>query len=264
MKQNFATLRLCEIKKNLSESLRETSARLCEINYLATVKKTKYTMKQQCVIFDMDGVICHTNPHHAKAFETFFNKYQIPHSEQEFEEHMYGKHNGYIMTHFFKRPITGEELIRLEDEKEGMFREVYKDKVETIPHYLDFLSELKSRGFKTAVATSAPRANLDLIANVLKLDEKMDSMMSSEDVKQHKPNPEVYLKSAERVGVSPSDCVVFEDSFSGVTAGLNAGMKVVGVLSTHTKEQLPPCDFYINDYSEVSVDKIKELLNSNK
>ncbi|OXA74901.1 haloacid dehalogenase superfamily, subfamily IA, variant 3 with third motif having DD or ED [Flavobacterium aquidurense] len=218
-------------------------------------------MKQHCVIFDMDGVICHTNPHHAKAFEAFFDKYQIRHSEQEFEEHMYGKHNGYIMTHFFKRPITGEELIKLEDEKEGMFREVYKDKVETIPFYLDFLSELRSRGFKTAVATSAPRANLDLIANVLKLDEKMDSMMSSEDVKQHKPNPEVYLKSAERVGVSPSDCVVFEDSFSGVTAGLNAGMKVVGVLSSHTKEQLPPCDFYINDYSEVDVDKVLELLN---
>ena len=217
-------------------------------------------MKQQCVIFDMDGVICHTNPHHAKAFEAFFDKYKIAHSEQEFEEHMYGKHNGYIMSHFFKRPISGEELLRLEDEKEGMFREVYKDKVETIPHYMDFLSELKSRGFKTAVATSAPRANLDLIANFLKLDEKMDSMMSSEDLTAHKPNPDVYLKSAERVGVSPSDCVVFEDSFSGVTAGLNAGMKVVGVLSTHTEEQLPPCDFYINDYSEVNVKKVLELL----
>jgi len=219
-------------------------------------------MKQQCVIFDMDGVICHTNPHHVKAFEAFFNKYEIPYTNEEFEEHMYGKHNGYIMTHFFKRQIAGEELTTLEDEKEAMFREVYKDKVETIPHYLNFLSELKSRGFKTAVATSAPRANLDLIINALKISDKMDSMMSSEDVKAHKPNPEVYLKSAERVGVSPADCIVFEDSFSGVTAGLNAGMKVVGVLSTHTKEQLPVCSFYINDYSEVNVDKVLELLNS--
>lgn len=219
-------------------------------------------MKQQCVIFDMDGVICHTNPHHVKAFEAFFNKYQIPYTNEEFEEHMYGKHNGYIMTHFFKRSIAGEELTLLEDEKEAMFREVYKDKVETIPYYLDFLSELKSRGFKTAVATSAPRANLDLIISTLKISDKMDSMMSSEDVKAHKPNPEVYLESAKRVGVPPADCIVFEDSFSGVTAGLNAGMKVVGVLSTHTKEQLPPCSFYINDYSEVNVDKVLELLNS--
>jgi len=219
-------------------------------------------MSQKCVIFDMDGVICHTNPHHVVAFEQFFDKYKVPYTNEEFEEHMYGKHNSYIMTHFFKRPIEGEELIALENEKEGMFREIYKDKVETIPNYLRFLDELKFHGFKTAVATSAPRANLDLISNFLKLDQKMDSMMSSEDVTMHKPNPEVYLKSAECVGVSPSDCVVFEDSFSGVTAGLNAGMKVVGVLSTHTKEQLPPCDFYINDYSEVNVKKILDLLKA--
>lgn len=218
-------------------------------------------MKQQCVIFDMDGVICHTNPHHVKAFEAFFNNYQIPYTEKEFEDHMYGKHNGYIMTHFFKRSIDAEELKRLEDEKESMFRDIYKDKVETIPHYLEFLTALRSRNFKTAVATSAPRANLDLIIKALKIEDKMDSMMSSEDVKSHKPDPEVYLKSAERVGVPPSDCIVFEDSFSGVTAALNAGMKVVGVLSTHTKEQLPPCNFYINDYSEVNVDKILDILN---
>lgn len=210
----------------------------------------------------MDGVICHTNPHHEKAFEAFFDKYQIPHSEKEFEEHMYGKHNGYIMSHFFKRSITGEELKKLEDEKESLFRQIYKDKVAAIPHYSAFLTALKTHHFKTAVATSAPRANLDLIINTLKIADKMDSMMSSEDVISHKPNPEVYLKSAARVGVNPSDCVVFEDSFSGVTAGLNAGMKVVGVLSSHTKEQLPPCNFYIHDYSEVNVTKILELLNN--
>ncbi|MBZ4044687.1 HAD family hydrolase [Flavobacterium hibisci] len=217
-------------------------------------------MSQQCVIFDMDGVICHTNPHHVVAFEAFFDKYQIPYTQEEFEEHMYGKHNGYIMTHFFKRSVAGEELAKLEFEKEAMFREIYKDKVETIPHYLKFLEELKSRGFKTAVATSAPRANLDLIITALQIKDKMDSMLSSEDVKHHKPDPEVYLKSAARVGVSPADCVVFEDSFSGASAAINAGMKVVGVLSTHTKEQLPPCDFYIKDYSEINVEKILALL----
>lgn len=217
---------------------------------------------KQCVIFDMDGVICHTNPHHVKAFEVFFDNYKVPYSEEEFEEHMYGKHNGYIMSHFFKRSVVGDELRKLEDEKESIFREIYKDKVETIPHYLKFLNQLKSRNFKTAVATSAPRANLDLIIKALKIEDEMDSMMSSEDVKHHKPDPEVYLKSAERVGVAPSHCIVFEDSFSGVSAALNAGMKVVGVLSTHTKEQLPPCNFYINDYSEVNVDKILDLLKA--
>ena len=212
------------------------------------------------VLFDMDGVICHTNPHHTKAFETFFDKYQIPYTEKEFEEHMYGKHNSHIMTYFFKRPIHGEELLQLEKEKEQLFRDLYKDKVETIPYYKTFLADLKANNFKTAVCTSAPLANMDLILDQLDIRKEMQSVMSSEDVKLHKPHPEIYVNSAAKLGVEPSNCVVFEDSFSGITAGLNAGMKVVGVLSTHTKEQLPKCSYYINDYSEITAAKVLEIL----
>lgn len=219
-------------------------------------------MSQYAVLFDMDGVICHTNPHHFKAFEIFFDKHQIPYTAKEFEDHMYGKHNSHIMTYFFKRPIHGEELIQLENEKEQLFRDLYKDKVETIPHYLDFLADLKSNNFKTAVCTSAPRANMDLIIDQLDIRHKMESLKGSEDVILHKPHPEVYLNSADKLGVHPDNCVVFEDSFSGITAGLNAGMKVVAVLSSHTKEQLPKCSFYINDYSEISAQKVIDIIKA--
>lgn len=208
----------------------------------------------------MDGVICHTNPFHALAFEAFFDKYNIPYTEKEFEDHMYGKHNSHIMTYFFKRPIHGAELLALEEEKEGLFRKIYADHVETIPQYIPFLQGLKDAGFATAIATSAPRANMDLIVDTLGIRTTMQSILASEDVKLHKPHPEVYLQSATNIGVPPSNCVVFEDSFSGVTAGLNAGMKVVGVLSTHAKADLPPCSFYINDYSEINAAKVSELL----
>lgn len=217
-------------------------------------------MNAFAIIFDMDGVICHTNPYHAKAFEQFFDKYNIPYTEKEFEEHIYGKHNSYIMTHFFKRGIIGEELKQLEDEKESLFRDIYQQEVVSLPHYIPFLDDLKSAGFKTAVATSAPLANLELIVDALQIADKMDSLLASEDVTLHKPHPEVYLKSAAKLGVQPSECVVFEDSFSGITAALNAGMKVIGVLSSHRKEDLPPCSFYIHDYSEISPEKILEIL----
>lgn len=217
-------------------------------------------MNQYAVLFDMDGVICHTNPHHAKAFEAFFDKYQIPYTDKEFADHMYGKHNSHIMTYFFKRPIHGEELLQLENEKEQLFRDLYKDKVETIPYYQNFLEDLKSHNFKTAVCTAAPRANMDMIIDQLGIRSEMQSLMASEDVVLHKPHPEVYLNSAAKIGVDPTNCVVFEDSFSGVTAGLNAGMKVVAVLSSHTKEELPKCDYYIHDYSEISAKKVLEIL----
>ncbi|EFK58184.1 HAD family phosphatase [Sphingobacterium spiritivorum] len=219
-------------------------------------------MSQYAVIFDMDGVICHTNPYHAKAFEAFFNKYNIESSEQEFQDHMYGKHNSYIMSYFFKRPVEGEELLRLEFEKEDMFRQIYKSEITPIARFPEFLDELKQEGFKTAVATSAPKANLDLIVEGLQFGPKMESMLSSENVTKHKPDPQVYLLTAERLGVYPSQCLVFEDSYSGISAALNAGMKVVGVLSSHTREQLPPCDAYISDYTEITAQKVKELINS--
>lgn len=217
-------------------------------------------MNEFAVIFDMDGVIAHTNPFHAKAFEAFFDKYNIPYTEDEFAQHMYGKHNSYIMTHFFKRSILGQELLDLENEKESLFREIYQPQIKSIPYFLEFLHDLKATGFKTAVATSAPRANMDLILDGLNIRPLMESFMSSENVSRHKPDPEVYLMSAKNLTIPAHKCIVFEDSFSGVTAGLNAGMKVVAVLSTHSKEQLPPCSYYINDYSELSGTKLVELL----
>lgn len=218
------------------------------------------TMSNYAVIFDMDGVICHTNPYHAKAFEAFFKKYNIESSEEEFQEHMYGKHNSYIMQHFFKKTIAPDELIKLEFEKEELFRIIYKDQITPIAGYLEFLEDLKRNDLKTGVATSAPKENMDLILDALHIRSKMGSILCSENVSHHKPHPEVYLTSANNLQVEPKNCVVFEDSFSGITAGLNAGMTVVGVLSTHTKDQLPICHAYINDYTEISTDMIFELL----
>jgi beta-phosphoglucomutase len=219
-------------------------------------------MKNQlAVIFDMDGVICHTNPYHSKAFREFFAKRDLSPTDEEFAQHMFGKSNSYILKHFLQREIIGEEFVQLEDEKESLFRKIYEPHVEPIHGFLSFITDLKANGIKTAVATSAPRANLDLISGKLNLPAYMESFMASEDVTRHKPDPQVYLTSAQRLGVSPANCVVFEDSYSGVSAAINAGMKVVGVLTSHPKEQLPPCDDYIDDYQEVTFQRVKALID---
>ncbi|SMD43451.1 haloacid dehalogenase superfamily, subfamily IA, variant 3 with third motif having DD or ED [Aquiflexum balticum DSM 16537] len=216
---------------------------------------------KKAVIFDMDGVICHTNPYHSMAFKEFFAKRNMYPTEDEFALHMYGKSNSYIMSHFFGRPISGNELLELEDEKESLFRDIYKDKINPITGFLEFFHQLKTNQFLTGVATSAPYANLELIAGALSLFGQMESVLASEDVTKHKPDPQVYLKSSANLQVEPDFCVVFEDSFSGVTAAKNAGMKVVGVLSSHSKLELPRCDLYIEDFREVDVEKVLGLLD---
>lgn len=213
----------------------------------------------KAIIFDMDGVICHTNPFHSIAFQQFFAKRNLNPTEAEYQEHMYGKNNGYILSHFLGRKIEGDELMLLEDEKESLFREIYKSEVEPISGFLQFFQKLKTESFLTAVATSAPRANLDLIIGTLGIGSQMQSQLASEDVTKHKPDPEVYLKSAAKLGLRPEECLVFEDSFSGASAGINAGMKVVGVLSSHTKDELPVCDLYIDDYKNLDLVQIQQL-----
>jgi HAD superfamily hydrolase (TIGR01509 family) len=215
---------------------------------------------KKAVIFDMDGVICHTNPYHSLAFKEFFAKRDMYPTEEEFQLHMYGKSNSYIMSHFFGRKIAGQELLELENEKESLFREIYRDKVNPIAGFQDFFHQLKVNEFLTGVATSAPFANLELIAGTLSLINRMESILASEDVTKHKPDPEVYIKSASNLQMEPEFCVVFEDSFSGVTAAKNAGMKVVGVLSSHAKSELPVCDLYINDFKEMDVTTVFSLI----
>lgn len=218
--------------------------------------------KEIAVIFDMDGVICHTNPYHSLAFREFFSTRNLAPTDEEFAQHMFGKSNSYILSHFLKRKIEGEELLQLEQEKEGLFRKIYEPNVEPIAGLIEFINDLKNNGTKIGVATSAPYANLELILSKVPIRNLLGSIMASEDVKKHKPDPEVYLTSAKNLGISPDQCIVFEDSFSGVSAALNAGMKVVGVLTSHTKEELPPCDLYIEDYKGLSYQVISHLIEN--
>ena len=220
-------------------------------------------MDNYAVIFDMDGVIAHTNPHHTEAFKQFFDKYGVAYTIEEFEDHMYGKHNDYIMRYFFKRLLDDAEVKRLGEEKESLFREIYADHVAPIEGLLQFLDALKTAGYRVGVATSAPRANLDFIIDKLSIRMYMESVLSSEDVTAHKPDPQIYLKSANRLNVEPRNCIVFEDSHSGVSAARNAGAAVVGVLTSHTADELPPCERYIHDYREIGVDDIGQLLAKN-
>lgn len=209
----------------------------------------------------MDGVICHTNPYHTKAYQKFLARRDLYPTEEDFVQHMYGKNNRYILTHFLGREIGEAEFIDLENEKEELFREIYAEEIVPIDGYLEFLENLKSAGFKTGVATSAPYSNLHLIMEALGFESKMESMLASENVSKHKPDPEVYLKSAAILKVPVENCVVFEDSYSGVSAAINAGMKVVGVLSSHTREELPPCQLYIKDYRDITVEDVQEILS---
>src|SRR5690606_36265991 len=101
-------------------------------------------MDLKAVIFDMDGVIADTNPTHSEAFRLFFDERSIPYTDEEFAQHMYGKHNAYIMNYFFKRQLDPAELKKLAGEKEALFRKLYGPYVKPVAGLLPFIARLKT------------------------------------------------------------------------------------------------------------------------
>lgn len=210
-------------------------------------------------LFDMDGVIVHTNPYHKKAFKIFLDKHNVSLTDEELKEHVYGRTNAEIFPYIFKDEYTEEKGEEWADEKESLFRELYKDDAKPVPGLINFLEELKNEGIKSAVGTSAPKENLDFIMDALDLRNYFDAFLHSADVTEGKPNPEIYLKASDRLNVHPDSCVVFEDSVAGVKAGLNAGMKVVAVASTHSADEFEGADLVIADFEEISIHQLSSL-----
>lgn len=210
-------------------------------------------------LFDMDGVLVHTNPYHKQAFKQFLDNHNVSLTDQELKEHVYGRTNSEIFPYIFKDEYTPEKGEKWANEKEATFRKLYKNDVEPVKGLFNFLEELKKTGIKTAVGTSAPIENLDFILDHLQVRHYFDVLLHSGDIKESKPNPEIYLKAADRLDTDPKSCVVFEDSIAGVKAGLNGGMKVVAVATTHSADEFEGAHLVIDNFEEISVEEILSL-----
>ena len=122
----------------------------------------------KAVIFDMDGVIVDTNPYHRAAWRAYYERYGKTLSDADFVRYVSGKHNADIVAHLFAgQPLTPDEVLRLGNEKEALFRDLYRPHITPVPGLVDFLKALRATGIRTAVATSAPVENLDFVVDAL-------------------------------------------------------------------------------------------------
>lgn len=198
-------------------------------------------------LFDMDGVIVDSNPFHKIALRQFCNKYGYDLSEEQLREKIYGRTNKDWIRNVFG-DIDAETLKRYADEKEALFRDLYKKDIVLVPGLLDFLKKLDQHQIPRAIATSAPLENVDFTLSKTDTRAYFPTILDESFVSKGKPEPEIYIKSAAALGLDPKACIVFEDSLSGVTAGKRAGSKVVGVTTTHSPEELHESDTVIKDF----------------
>ncbi len=209
-------------------------------------------MKQQIrgVIFDMDGVVVNNHHFHFKAWMEFAHKYNFQLDESIYRTDFNGKTNSDLFKNIFG-DISELQKENYSIEKEANYRKLYKDEMKPHIGLVNFLNHLKENHFKIALGTSAPKPNVDFTLDNLKLREYFDVIIDGSDVTKGKPDPEVYLKCSEKLFLSPEQCLVFEDSIAGLMSGRNAGCQIVGVATSHKREELAPIvNFIIDDFSD--------------
>jgi len=208
----------------------------------------------KAIIFDMDGTLVDSMWMWKQIDIDFFNRFNIdfPDDLQKHIEGMSFHQTAQYIKDNFPFPVSIEEMINIWNE---MAFEKYSNEVFFKTGALEFLKYCKNNNIKLGIATSNSRFLFDAVRNSLNLDLYFDCMLTGTEITNGKPAPDVYLTVAEKLGVNPSYCLVFEDIIPGIMAGHNAGMKVIAIedeysVSDRTKK-IELADYYINDYDEL-------------
>jgi HAD superfamily hydrolase (TIGR01509 family) len=188
-------------------------------------------------IFDMDGVLVDNHKWHFEAWVEFGKKYGLEISAEDFSR-QFGSTNHQVLVSLFGNVLSAEEIIALGNEKEGIYRQLYLPFIKPVDGLPEFLQYIYEIGIPIALATSAPPENVEFTLNGTGLKKYFSVITDSAMVTRGKPDPQVYLFTAAKLGVEPADCIVFEDSVAGIKSATRAGMRVIAVATTHKPEEL--------------------------
>ena len=196
--------------------------------------------QKRAFIFDMDGTLVDNMRFHGEAWQKMLIENGIETDVRPFLINAAGKTNREIIPNFFK-DATDERLLELGLRKETIYRELFLPERRALEGAIEFLEAARSLGVKMAVATAAPVANMEFVLDGLDLRRFFDAITTAADVSNGKPNPEVFLKSAQKLGVEAKNCLVFEDAFNGFEAANRAGMKSIGIATVNSIEDILRC-----------------------
>ena len=206
------------------------------------------------VLFDFDGVIANTEPQYDIYIDALGEKYNL--GIKNFALKVKGTTSPDILKKYFSH-LPKEEVKTVEREL-GEF-ELQMD-FPLVDGVMEFIEYLKNNNYKIGLVTSSQDFKMKRALDILNLSKTFDTEVTAARITKGKPNPACYLLAAEDLNVSPSECVVFEDSFHGIRAGKDAGMRVVGVSTTIPENELQgKADFIISDFSDIK--QVIEYIN---
>jgi beta-phosphoglucomutase len=217
---------------------------------------TMHDRGPRAVLWDVDGTLIDSSEYHWLSWQGALDAENFPVTREQFAA-TFGQRNDEILRGYFPAHSAGE-IARVGNAKEEIYRDLIRTRgIELLPGVRRWLDRLRRDGWLQAVASSAPRANLDAIISALALEPYFPAIASAEDVTAGKPDPQVFLVAAAKLDVRPARCVVVEDAPAGTEAARRAGMHSVGVLSSHAELK---ADVVVSSLEQLHDDAFDELL----
>jgi beta-phosphoglucomutase len=216
-------------------------------------------MNIKACIFDLDGVIVDTAVYHYKAWKRLANQLGFDFTEQQNEQLKGVSRMASLELILGWGNITDKteaEKLQLADQKNNWYTEMINQMTpaEILPGAGEFVQTCLNAGLKTAIGSASK--NTPTILNKLQLTHLFDAIIDGNSVSIPKPNPEVFLKGAQAVGVEPNVCVVFEDAIAGIEAAINGGMKTIGIGSPET---LTRANIVVSGLNKMSLEILQQL-----
>jgi beta-phosphoglucomutase len=211
----------------------------------------------RAVLWDMDGTLIDSEDLHWASWRETMANQGIAITREQFLS-TFGQRNDSILPQWLGAAATPERIERIANAKEESYRNlVRKNGISPLPGVTGWLQRLHERGWLQAIASAAPRTNIEVVLEALSASHFFQGIVSAEDVHRGKPDPEVYLTAASRVGAAPGRCIVVEDAVAGVEGARNAGMKSIGV--SHNGKHLP-ADIVVQSLDLLESDAFDKLL----
>ena len=212
------------------------------------------------MLWDLDGTLADSGDYHWRSWRDTLRAEGMELDYQQFLD-SFGQKNDRILGAWLGPEATAEAIVRIADAKEALYREFARaEGLVALAGAVEWVQRLHAAGWKQAIASSAPRANVDVMLEAIGLADLMDAIVSAEDVTRGKPDPEVFLRAAERLGVPPTACIVVEDAAAGVEAGRRAGMKTIGV---NARAPLA-ADLYVESLADLPEHAFETLLHGSR
>ncbi len=189
------------------------------------------------IIFDMDGTIVDSLPYHYKAWKIFFKENKVENFSEKLKDYKGGGTLD-LLTTVLGNNFSKKELKSMVDDKEIIFRDIYKDNVIPIEGFIQMLESIKSQKILVGLASNAIRENVKMILNELKIYNEFESIICGDEVENGKPNPEMFNKTAKIFKLDKKDCLIFEDSIEGLQGAVNSGIDAIGVKSSSSDKIL--------------------------